>query len=373
MRVLILGGRAPVALDHARRFAAHGWTAYVGDSLPARLSTWSRSVVKAIRLPPPRHALEAFATELDSVIARERIDLLLPTCEEVFFVSRVRSRLPAACNVFAPAFEQMRGLHSKWSFLSLARECGIDAPESALVRDIDTAREWTGGRAVVLKPEFSRFGVHVRTYPNGIPAEAPALVPSGPWVVQAYRQGTEISSYGIAANGRLSAHVAYRPSYRLAGSSSYYFDPIEAPRIASLVERFVARLGFSGQIAFDWIESADGTLSVLECNPRAVSGVHLFGASDDLPGAMTGHSGCCVVPAKPTPRMLATVMLTVGLPAALRKSRVTQWHRDWSRARDVLATPDDVLPALGAVADLASLARIALRDRCLYGDRKSVV
>ena len=38
MRVLILGGRAPVALDHARRFAAQGATAFVADSIPCRLS-----------------------------------------------------------------------------------------------------------------------------------------------------------------------------------------------------------------------------------------------------------------------------------------------------------------------------------------------
>ena len=91
MRVLILGGRAPVALDHARRFASQGWTAFIGDSLPARLSGWSRSVTRTFRLPPPRDALSAFATELNAIIQRERIDLLLPTCEEVFFVSRVRA------------------------------------------------------------------------------------------------------------------------------------------------------------------------------------------------------------------------------------------------------------------------------------------
>ena len=32
-RVLILGARAPVALDHARRFAAQGWRVLVGDSV----------------------------------------------------------------------------------------------------------------------------------------------------------------------------------------------------------------------------------------------------------------------------------------------------------------------------------------------------
>ena len=363
MRVLILGGRAPVALDHARRFAAQGWTALVGDSISARIAGWSSAVAKSVRLPSPRYALPAFAAELGAIIKQERIDLLLPTCEEVFFVSRVRHRLPAACEVFAAPFEILRELHSKWTFLALARDCGVEVPESARVHDLSQARDWAGGRAVVLKPEFSRFGVHVRLYPHGIPADAPALTPLKPWVVQAFQHGTEICSYSVAVNGRLSAHVAYRPSYRLARSSSYYFDPIVEPRIERFVERFVARIGFTGQISFDWMVS-DEKLSVLECNPRAISGLHLFDLNDPLPSAIIAAANPRVIPAQPIPRMLAAVMLGVGLPLALRNSSVKQWQRDWSRARDVLTMRADARPALGALADIGSFARISLRDRC---------
>ena len=364
MRVLILGGRAPVAVDHARRFASQGWTVHIGDSLPARLSGWSKSVAKTVRLPPPRDALPAFAAELSAVIQRERIDVLLPTCEEVFFVSRVRDRLPEACNVFAAPFEQLRQLHSKWTFLTHARDCGIDVPESARVHDIDAARQWARGRGVVLKPEFSRFGVHVRLYPQGIPDDAPPLMSLGTWIVQAFRHGTEICSYSIAVRGQLRAHVAYRPSYRLAKSSSYYFDPVSAPRIQERVEQFVAQLGFTGQISFDWIESSTGALHALECNPRAISGLHLFDAHDPLPAAIAGESGPLIAPVKPAPRMLAAIMLTLGLPAAVRRSAAKQWYRDWSRARDALALPGDNGPAFGAIADMASLVRISARDRC---------
>jgi hypothetical protein len=365
MRVLILGGRAPVALDHVRRFAAQGWSVYVGDSAPARLSSWSRSVAKAVALPPPRgDTLPAFAATLNAVIERERIDLLVPTCEEVFFVSRVRGRLPETCNVFAAPFEMLRELHSKWTFLAHARDCGVEVPDSALVQDIASARDWARGRGVVLKPEFSRFGVYVRLYPHGIPPDAPPLAQMGRWVVQAFHKGTEICSYSIAVKGRLCAHIAYRPSYRLAGSSSYYFDAVTAPRIESFVERFVARLGFTGQISFDWIDSEDGTLAVLECNPRAISGLHLFGRHDPLPAAMMGEVDTRIVLENPMPRMLAGVMLAVGLPSAIRRSTVKQWHYDWSRATDVLVVPGDKRPLLGAVADIGAFVGIALRSRC---------
>jgi len=111
MRVLILGGRAPVALDHARRFAAQGWTTAIADSAPCRLSAWSNAVDSVIPLPPPRTALTAFAAQLGRAISAQRIDLVLPTCEEVFYVSRIRAQLPAGCTVFAAPFEQVRELH----------------------------------------------------------------------------------------------------------------------------------------------------------------------------------------------------------------------------------------------------------------------
>jgi hypothetical protein len=364
MRVLILGGRAPVALDHARRFAAQGAKVFIADSIPCRLSGLSRAVTSTFRLPPPRYALREFGTELARVIAAERIDVVLPTCEEVFYLSSIRHRLPAGCNVFVSPFEQLRQLHSKLKFLELARGCGVDTPESARVDDLNEAREWAKGRPVVLKPEFSRFGVHVRIHREGIPRASPELPPVGPWVVQAFRGGRELCSYSIAVGGALRAHVTYEPSYRLARSSSFYFEPVSVPAIELFVERFVHRIGYTGQISFDWILDAEGGISVLECNPRAISGLHLFSRSAPLPAAIAGRPGSRVMPDNPRPRMLAAVMLTAGLPLALRKGELHRWYTDWNRASDVLSESGDARPALGAISDMGSYGWLALRQRC---------
>ena len=365
MRVLILGGRAPVALDHARRFAAQGATAFVADSIPCRLSGTSRAVAGTFRLPPPRYALSEFATELARVIAAEKIDLVLPTCEEVFYLSRIRQRLPSGCNVFVAPLEQLRELHSKLRFLELASGCGVDVPESARVDELNEAREWASGRPVVLKPEFSRFGVHVRIYDKGIPPDAPPLPSLGPWVVQEYRGGRELCSYGIAVDGVLRAQVTYEPSYRLARSSSYYFEPAFVPAIDRFVARFVHRIGYTGQISFDWILGRDRPPCVLECNPRAISGLHLFSRSDPLPAAIAGDGAVsCVTPINPRPRMLAAIMLTEGLRSALRRGQVHRWRTDWNRASDVLSEPNDARPILGAVFDIGSYGWLALQQRC---------
>ena len=364
MRVLVLGGRAPVALDHARRFAAQWSGVYVADSVPCRISSYANAVTGSFQVPPPRFAPAEFASELARIIQENRIDLLLPTCEEVFYVSRLRRHLPSQCLVFAPPFEQLRELHSKLRFLELASGCGANIPNSACVGSIREAIDWSAGRPVVLKPEFSRFGVYVRLHPQGIPAASAELEPMGNWVVQEFCAGQEVCSYSIAVDGALTAHVEYEPRYRLAGSSSFYFDPCSVPGLRDFVDRFVRKIGFTGQISFDWIIARDGRPSVLECNPRAISGLHLFDRLDPLPAAIIGEVESCVTPRRDHPKMFAAIMVSVGLLTALRARRVGEWRADWRRAGDVLTEKGEIAPTLGGLLDIGSHAWRASTQKC---------
>jgi len=359
--VLILGARAPVALDHARRFAHQGWRVCVADSISCRGTSWSRAVHATVRLPPPRSEPRAFVNAIRRAVEEHRIDLLVPTCEEVFYVSRYRSALPAQLTVATDRFDKLQALHSKLEFLKLAADCGAKVPSSCGVMSLGEARAWAGRRAVVLKPEFSRFGVYVRLYPEGIPDDAPELAEQGRWVAQEFCQGEELCSYSVAVEGRLTAHVAYRPAYRLSRSSSFYFDPVAEPAIRAFVERFVGKMQYTGQISFDWVRGRDGTLAVLECNPRAISGLHLFAMTDALPAAFQGAVAAPVEPSTREARMITPVMLTAGLVTAAREKRLSQWRYDFRRARDVLG---DARTLAGIVADLFSHGTRALRRGC---------
>ena len=362
--VLILGARAPVALDHARRFAAHGWRVYVADSVSMQLTASSRSVSGSVMLPSPRFQGLEFCRALERYATDQRIDLVVPTCEEVFFLSRFRERMPRTLVIAVDEFDKLKRLHSKLAFLEDARNCGFDTPQSAAVTTLAQAREWAGARPCVIKPEFSRFGVFVRIYREGIPEHAPALAALGRWVVQECCEGTELCSYSVAAAGQLLAHQVYRPSYRLGRSSSYYFEPAAEPRIEACVRAFVAAVRFTGQISFDWIRDTDGRCSVLECNPRATSGLHLFDLQDALPDALIGEGAVLPHSREPQPRMIAAVMATSGIWDACRRGALTQWRRDFARARDVIALPADQRPLFGGFVDVASYARLALQQRC---------
>lgn len=362
--VLILGGRAPVALDHARRFERQDWKVYLADSITCRLSGWSRAVAASLPLASPRYAPMAFVADLRTAITTHKIDLIVPTCEEVFYLSRYRDLLPANVRVVADDFDTLRILHSKWHFIEAAQGCDVRVPASCRVASLAEARAWAGAEPVVLKPEYSRFGVHVRLYPQGLPMQAPELSAVGAWVVQRYHDGVELCSYGIADKGKLLAHAVYRPGYRIQRSSSYYFDPHPCEKIRSFVSSFVHKMNFTGQISFDWIQDGTGDVTVIECNPRATSGLHLFSEHDELPAALIGEIGDCVEPSHVQPAMIAGLMLSAGLYEAVAKSTLPRWWHDYGRARDVITRPGDRSPFAGALLDLCSYSRLAVQQGC---------
>jgi len=95
------------------------------------------------------------------------------------------------------------------------------------------------------------------------------------WVAQRYAGSELLCTYAVAHEGRLLAHAAYRAPQTASGASVCFRSDAD-PQAREWVELFVQRTGFSGQIAFDFIRTQDGSLLPIECNPRATSGVHLL-------------------------------------------------------------------------------------------------
>ncbi|MDF2716531.1 MAG: hypothetical protein K0R28_3456, partial [Paenibacillus sp.] len=116
----------------------------------------------------PAYDTEGFLSGLEQIVRREGIDWIVPTCEEVFYVSSGLERLGRLCRVFTAPLVQLRRLHSKWSFIRRADELGFVVPATRLLASpaewsemMDrTMPEWEDG--CVLKPEFSRSGTKVR-------------------------------------------------------------------------------------------------------------------------------------------------------------------------------------------------------------------
>ena len=71
-------------------------------------------------------------------------------------------------------------------------------------------------------------------------------------------------------------------------------------------------INFTGQIAFDFIESADKKLYAIECNPRATSGLLLFQNNDRLDQAFFAETQSPIFPQQGARKQIATGMCLYG-------------------------------------------------------------
>ncbi len=140
-RVLLTGGRAAAALELARLFRGAGWRVVVAESLRWNPSRWSRAVARSYVVPWPNRDPDAYIDALLRVVRRERIDLLIPTCEEIFYVAKGRDRLAPHCRVFTENIETLRRLHSKWLFVQTALGHGLPVPPTTLLTSPNAARQ----------------------------------------------------------------------------------------------------------------------------------------------------------------------------------------------------------------------------------------
>jgi glutathione synthase/RimK-type ligase-like ATP-grasp enzyme len=361
--VLITGARAPIALDMARSFGAAGHDPHLVDTIrpwAVRLSGATRE--QQHRLASPRFAFPRFATNLADLVRRLDAKLVVPMCEEVFYVAEAAKQHGFADRVFAPAPETLRRLHSKVEFAGLASACGVSAPATERVTSIaelSAFRKRAG--ELVFKPEFSRFASHALIRPRADALDRLRPTPEAPWAVQEYVAGGEVCIWSAARAGEVVAFCAYRPRWRVGRSASFYFEADRDPRLLHLAQTIARATGASGQLSFDVIRRADGSITPIECNPRGVSGLHLFDGAPRLAEALLGASGLQTVNAEA--RHLGPAMWLLGAPQALVQGRIGVFLNDLTRSRDALSGA-----ATGALMDAARFAMLGIsRGRSASG------
>jgi predicted ATP-grasp superfamily ATP-dependent carboligase len=400
-RILLTGGRAPATLELARIFHAAGHAVFMAESLRYHLARPSRALVRNYLVPAPKHAPHRYIDALCAIVCRERIDLLVPTCEEVFWIAKGRARLATHCTLLVEEIERLRQLHHKGSFAALARGYGLAVPQTVLLEtpaDLHSliARDWDGMTQVVLKPAYSRFGARTlipgqfgaghesqnRESPNrgldqaGLENVLRRLEPTSPWVAQQYIGGRQLCSYSVAHAGKLAAHTTYAADLRAGPQASsapaIVFQHLDHAGILAWVRHFVEQEHFSGQIAFDFIEGEAGENATgffaIECNPRATSGIHLLAETPGFAnsffagiGLKSQPTGACLTPTTARPAMLAPAMLCYALPAIRSWSALRHWLATMRRGRDVIFTWRDPLPALGQALAISALVANAWR------------
>lgn len=359
-RVLVTGARAVAALDIARSLRAAGYAPHLADCVPARLARWSNSAGPVRRYASPVRRPAAFAADLRTLIADLDPIWIVPTCEEVFHLSALAAADGWSDRLLAPDPGALATLHAKDRFASLCERLALPVPETRAVTDAaGLAAAVVAMGDVAVKPAWSRFGNRTLISPSPPDVESVRPTPDQPWVVQRRIVGEEVSFYAVCHGGRVVAFAAYGSDWRLPGGAAYAFRPAPDPT-ASVLRRMAdilaAEVG-TGQFACDAIVDAVGRPWLIECNPRATSGVHLFGRGADFGEALVGRGAAEPLPGS---RHVAPALWLYGPGEAHRTGRRTDWTRQRLEGSDALTLPGDRWPLAGALIDTLGFALRAM-------------
>jgi hypothetical protein len=361
--ILITGARAPVALHLARLLHGAGARMILADTPARPIAAASKACARYHRLPPPRFAPQEYAEAVEALIRAEGIELTIPTCEEIFHLALAWRGRAMPAQLFAPDIDLLAEVHNKHSFIRLAERLGAAVPETTLLSargDVEAVRG--SSRGLVFKPAWSRFASHVLLKPQPEALDAIAPSPAMPWVAQRFIEGEEISAYAVARDGKLKALALYRSRYRAGKGAGIFFERVEDDAARALVERIVAGTAWTGQISFDLMREASGRVLPLECNPRAVSGLHFFRDPARFADAVLGD-GAEVRPDVSAPQTVRLAMWIYGLPTALRSGEFGEFRKAMLEGEELLDWPGDSGPVKAQWRAFAEIAGVALRQR----------
>lgn len=358
MRILLTSPRAPVALDLARRFHHRGHEVFFCDSLRFGCGNFTRFKQRTFLTPPPNGQRSAYVDAINRIVDKGHIDLLLPTCEEIFFLAAYKDQIE--CEIFADSLETLSRIHNKWTFSQMSGR----VPETVEIRSaaqLDAFRHHCD--QFVFKPVYSRFASETLIRPKAECFDGISVSERKPWIAQRFVRGREFSTYSVARQGRLLAHCTYRSSFRAGIGSGVCFQAEPTPAITAFSESLVGQLKFTGQLGLDCIVDEADQLWVIEGNPRSTSGLHLFEEGAPLIDAIMGDETPLVEPSGTSSQMIAAAMLSFGLKDASSKRQLMRYLRKLFTSRDVLFRWSDPLPTLCLPLTFGELCWVAFRER----------
>jgi len=342
LNILLTNGRFPVSLDIARQLHKLGHNVYVVDPMRFHISKFSRNVKKSYLVPAPHIDASGYVEGIRKAVREKNIQLIIPLHEEIFYLAQIDDLKPI---LFAPPYHTLISMHNKWEFYELVVAAGLDAPLSYQCRNMDDVRKLNlSEKEYALKPVFGRALSGIHHHVPGEPLPELDIREDNQYVAQEWIRGTQLCSYAVSRDGEIKASVVYPVIDTIDGSSCVYFKAIEHAKVKYFMEQFARAYNITGQLAFDFIETPE-KLMVLECNPRATSGIHLFKKTPFLAEAFTNPAAPRRDAIEGTTRQLVPGMLMWEHSNVSGKQRMQHTKRVL-KTRDVTFGKNDPIPAL---------------------------
>lgn len=348
MRILVTTTRMPFTLALIRKLARAGHTMFASDTFDDAPGNHSRFSAHHYVTASPRHATRQFIDDLKKILVEQKIDLLVPCMEEVFYIAHHRQELSELTRVFCSPFETLAQLHHKARFQELCMELGLRVPQTVTVNSQAELRETIERFPHYLaRPSFSRGGTTLLTN-TGPRAGDMALeqcqpTEENPWLVQEFITGKDTCTYSVARQGKLAAHCTYQTPVQIEDSYGVQFVSVDEPEITRMVSRIVEHTQFEGNISFDFKMTESGPC-LIECNPRCTNGALLV-PQELLDPAITSEH----IP--DAPRLTPPgekCQVGYGMISALAEHKISlpRTLKDFATIRDAYVDRHDLLPAL---------------------------
>ncbi|GAA4905464.1 putative ATP-grasp superfamily ATP-dependent carboligase [Actinomycetospora succinea] len=282
--VLVTGGKMTKALALARAFHTAGHRVVLVESAKYRFTghRFSRAVDAFHVIPEP--GAPGYVDALRDVVVAEGVDVWVPVCSPAAsrYDALAKPVIAEFCEVLHPDPQVLRILDDKDRFAEAADTLGLPVPEThrvtapAQVEDFDfDARPGPWILKSVPYDPVARLDLTTLPRPTRAQtaelARAKPMSDEAPWILQAFTPGREYCTHATVREGRVQVWACCESS-----AFQLNYAMVDKPEIEEWVRRFVGALRVTGQVSFDFIETPDGSLVALECNPRTHSAITMF-------------------------------------------------------------------------------------------------
>lgn len=355
MKVLLCGARSPVAMDLARAFRFHNIEIHAADTF--KPTVFNGLYDKFHQYGAPALNYEKFCHDILELNEELKPDIIIAMNEEIFYFAKITKS--HSIPLFAPKLSDLMMLHSKLKFIEFAQSIGLKVPQTWIMRGDEKPNE------LVFKSEFSRFGENINIRPKTLPKQNS----KNPIIAQEYIKGIDISFYAIAKDGEICAFSCYSSNWRTKGGASFYFSPIDFEiqnKAMEICDKIVQKLNYNGQISCDLRLAENGNLYLIECNPRASSGLHLL-IDDNFEISKSIINSQKITP-KIKAKYIGLAMFFIGLPIAIKNNKISKLFKDMKNANDVyekrsiLALIDMVRHSLSAFMKHQTISQFLTHD-----------
>ncbi|MGK7897687.1 MAG: ATP-grasp enzyme [Xenococcus sp. (in: cyanobacteria)] len=355
--ILITGGKMTKALQLARSFHAAGHNVTLIETHKYWLSghRFSNAVKNFYTVPAPEKDADGYCQAILKIVQKENIDAFIPVSSPVasYYDSLAGELIAPYCQVIHYPAAMTQILDDKFTLCEKASSLGLSAPKAFLITDPQQILnfDFSSDNSKYLLKSISYNSVS-RLDMTQLPFEGMEeyvkklpINEDNPWAMQEFITGQEYCTHSTVRNGKIRLHCCAKSS-----PFQVNYEHVERPKIYAWVEKFVRELNLTGQVSFDFIQTEDGTVYPIECNPRTHSAITMFynhpGLADAYLKDSDNENGKPIVPlpnSKPTYWLYHEIWRLTGISSG---SDLRAWLQKIITGTDAIFQVNDPLPFL---------------------------